>query len=167
MYICFVLSSNVNNACIRHYRSHICSAQLSMCYTEKALHKLIIIIHIIIIITVVHTGTGFFSMCHCKKSHSRTPYPPLLDLLSRLSERLSGRDRSAGRLATGATAAAAGLRESGRVMLLAWRVSSTWAEGVWVSTLRVQLSRVTSGIGARWPSGISWACSIWDKLCWF
>lgn len=53
--------------------------------------------------------------------------------------------------------ATAGLTESGRPALVAGRVSSTCADGVCVSTLRVQLSRVTSGMGARCPSGISCA----------
>ena len=85
---------------------------------------------------------------------------PLLDLLSRLSERLSGCKRSMAWMDGAGAPATAGLTESGRPALLAGRVSSTCADGVCVSTLRVQLSRVTSGMGARCPSGISCA---WQK----
>ena len=111
----------------------------------------------------IHLGARFY--LHNTKTAHRTvmmtqDHLPLLDLLSRLSERLSGCKRSMAWMDGAGAPATAGLTESGRPALVAGRASSTCADGVCVSTLRVQLSRVTSGMGARCPSGISCA---WQK----
>ena len=109
------------------------------------------------------SGVRFYPQDDTKTTHSMEmmqDHLPLLDLLSRLSERLSGCKRSMAWMGGAGAPATAGLTESGRPALLAGTASSTCADGVCVSTLRVQLSRVTSGMGARCPSGISCA---WQK----
>ena len=74
------------------------------------------------------------------------------DLLSADSDLLDGRDES---IVPGMMGMA-GLMESERLSELGARGSSSWAEGVWVSTVRIVLAVIrTSGTGARWPSGIS------------
>lgn len=86
------------------------------------------------------------------ESHS-----PLLDLLSWEPGRLSTCKWSSDWHGKDNPPVTPGLRESQRLAALCGLPSSTWADGVWVSTLRVLLRRVISGMGARWPSGMSWA----------